>query len=52
MHRFEEAMKKIRLLSTQELKIYKRISEFGRPEVGIRGLRSRDAGIPSSSAIT
>jgi transitional endoplasmic reticulum ATPase len=55
MHHFEEAMKKIRPLSTQELKTYKRISEeFGRPEIGIRGRNSRDtrdADI-SSSAIT
>ena len=52
---FEEAMKKIRPLSTQELKMYERISEeFGRPEIGIRGRSSRgtsDADI-SSSAIT
>jgi transitional endoplasmic reticulum ATPase len=55
MHHFEEAMKKIRPLSTQELKMYERISEeFGRPEIGIRGRSSsdtRDADI-SSSAIT
>src|SRR5918911_1086659 len=43
MHHFEEAMKKIRPLSTQELKMYKRISEeFGGPEIGIRGRNSRD----------
>src|ERR687884_407424 len=43
MHHFEEAMKKIRPLSTQELKMYKRISEeFGRPEIGIRGRGSMD----------
>jgi transitional endoplasmic reticulum ATPase len=56
MYHFEEAMKKIRPLSTQELKMYKRISEeFGRPEIGTRGRSSRDtsdAGISSSSAIT
>jgi transitional endoplasmic reticulum ATPase len=34
MRHFEEAMKKIRPLSTQELNIYKRISEqFGKPEL-------------------
>src|ERR687891_374404 len=34
MGHFEEAMKKIRPLSTQELNIYKRISEqFGKPEI-------------------
>ena len=33
MNHFEEAMKKIRPLSTQELDIYKRIAnEFGKPE--------------------
>src|SRR5215212_4467970 len=56
MNHFEEAMKKIRPLSTQELKMYKTISEqFGRPEVGTRGRGSSDisdADIPSSSAIT
>jgi transitional endoplasmic reticulum ATPase len=56
MHHFEEAMKKIRPLSTQELKMYERISEeFGRPEIGISGRRrsrdTRDTDI-SSSAIT
>ena len=35
MHHFEEAMKKVRPLSTQELKMYERISEqFGKPEIG------------------
>jgi len=56
MHHFEEAMKKIRPLSTQELKMYKTISEqFGRPEIGTRGRGSGDTGISpasSSSAIT
>jgi hypothetical protein len=34
----EEAMKKIRPLSTQELDMYKKISElFGKPEVSIGG---------------
>src|ERR671924_405814 len=43
MHHFEEAMKKIRPLSTQELKMYKRISEeFGRPEIGTRRRGSMD----------
>jgi transitional endoplasmic reticulum ATPase len=55
MRHFEEAMKKIRPLSTQELKMYKRISEeFGRPEIGTRRRTSgdiSDADI-SSSAIT
>jgi transitional endoplasmic reticulum ATPase len=39
MNHFEEAMKKIRPLSTQELNMYKRISEqFGKPEIAqIRG---------------
>jgi transitional endoplasmic reticulum ATPase len=52
MNHFEEAMKKIRPLSTQELKMYKTISEqFGRPEVGTRGRGSSDTGIsPSSSS--
>jgi transitional endoplasmic reticulum ATPase len=55
MHHFEEAMKKIRPLSTQELKMYKRISEeFGRPEIGTRGRSSMDTSNAdiSSSAIT
>src|SRR6187200_3023172 len=54
MHHFEEAMKKIRPLSTQELKMYKRISEeFGRPEIGTRGRSSMDTSNAdiSSSAI-
>jgi hypothetical protein len=34
MSRFEEAMKKIRPLSKQELNIYKRIAdEFGKPQL-------------------
>jgi len=37
MHHFEEAMKKIRPLTTQELNMYKNISEqFGRPENAAR----------------
>jgi hypothetical protein len=37
MKHFEEAMKKIRPLSNQELSMYKNISEqFGRPEIGGR----------------
>jgi transitional endoplasmic reticulum ATPase len=57
MHHFEEAMKKVRPLSTQELKMYERISEeFGRPEIGTRRRRSSsdisDTDIPPSSAIT
>ena len=53
MRHFEEAMKKIRPLSTQELNMYKRVSEeFGRPEIATRGRSGMDtsaAGIPSSS---
>jgi transitional endoplasmic reticulum ATPase len=53
MRHFEEAMKKIRPLSTQELNMYKRVSEeFGRPEIATRGrsgMDTSDAGIPSSS---
>ena len=38
MKHFEEAMKKIRPLSTQELDMYKKISElFGKPEIGTGG---------------
>jgi transitional endoplasmic reticulum ATPase len=41
LRHFEEAMKKIRPLSTQELNMYKRISEqFGRPEIAGRAGRS------------
>ncbi len=41
MRHFEEAMEKIRPLSTQELNMYKRISEqFGRPEIAGRAGRS------------
>jgi transitional endoplasmic reticulum ATPase len=37
MKHFEEAMKKIRPLSNQELSMYKNISEqFGRPEIDSR----------------
>ena len=37
MRHFEEAMKKIRPLSTQELNMYRRISEqFGRPEIATK----------------
>jgi transitional endoplasmic reticulum ATPase len=36
MKHFEEAVKKIRPLSTQELNMYKGISEqFGQPNVGV-----------------
>ena len=52
MRHFEEAMKKIRPLSTQELNMYKRVSEeFGRPEIATRGrsgMNTSDAGIPPS----
>lgn len=41
LRHFEEAMEKIRPLSTQELNMYKRISEqFGRPEIAGRAGRS------------
>ncbi len=44
MRHFEEAMKKIRPLSTQELNMYKRISEqFGKPEIATRGLDRNEA---------
>ncbi|MGA7900448.1 MAG: hypothetical protein WCA39_16480 [Nitrososphaeraceae archaeon] len=34
MHHFEEAIKKIRPLSSQELNVYKKISDqFGRPDI-------------------
>jgi len=37
MHHFEEAMKKIRPLSAQEIGMYKNISEqFGRPEIAAK----------------
>jgi transitional endoplasmic reticulum ATPase len=44
LRHFEEAMEKIRPLSTQELNMYKRISEqFGRPEIaGRAGRTGRD----------
>src|ERR671938_451371 len=55
MHNFEEAMKKVRPLSTQELKMYERISEeFERPKIGTMRRRSSsditDTDIPPSSA--
>jgi transitional endoplasmic reticulum ATPase len=51
MNHFEEAMKKVRPLSTQELKMYERMSEeFGRPEIGTMGRRSSDTGVSSSSS--
>ena len=53
MRHFEEAMKKIRPLSTQELNMYQRISEqFGRPDLGARWRTDRettDKDIPSSA---
>jgi transitional endoplasmic reticulum ATPase len=61
MRHFEEAMKKIRPLSTQELNIYKRISEqFGKPELasstgegaGMSMERGRGEGGTADSAIT
>jgi transitional endoplasmic reticulum ATPase len=54
MHHFEEAMKKIRPLSTQELSMYERISEqFRKPDIVGKRRNDRDgeAGL-SSSAIT
>jgi transitional endoplasmic reticulum ATPase len=53
MHHFEEAMKKIRPLSSQELSMYKRISEqFGKPEITARtsgGREMGDGGMPPSA---
>lgn len=44
LQEFEEAMKKIRPLSSQELTMYKRISEeFGKPEIGAKRRGSKDA---------
>jgi len=52
MRHFEEAMKKVRPLSTQELNMYKRISEqFGKPQISTRGRDRNEADI-SSSAIS
>jgi transitional endoplasmic reticulum ATPase len=46
MQEFEEAMKKIRPLSSQELTMYKRISEeFGKPEIGTNRRGSKDADV-------
>ncbi len=46
MQEFEEAMKKIRPLSSQELTMYKRISEeFGNPEIGAKRKGSKDANV-------
>jgi hypothetical protein len=45
MRHFEEAMKKIRPLSMQELDMYKKISEqFGKPEISGRGGLSSGSG--------
>ena len=58
MRHFEEAMKKIRPLSTQELNIYKRISEqFGKPELasstgGGAGMSMERGGGTTDSAAT
>ncbi|MGB8934403.1 MAG: AAA family ATPase, partial [Candidatus Nitrosopolaris sp.] len=53
LRHFEEAIKKIRPLSTQELNMYKRISEqFGRPDITPRWRGDRntsDTGLPSSA---
>jgi transitional endoplasmic reticulum ATPase len=50
MRHFEEAMKKIRPLSTQELNMYKTISEqFGKPEIMNRNVGSdADANSPTT----
>lgn len=46
LQEFEEAMKKIRPLSSQELTMYKRISEeFGKPEIGAKRRGSKDADV-------
>src|SRR6188472_3727989 len=46
MQEFEEAMKKIRPLSSQELTMYKRISEeFGKPEIGAKRRGAKDADV-------
>ncbi|HEY7572925.1 MAG TPA: CDC48 family AAA ATPase [Nitrososphaeraceae archaeon] len=46
MQEFEEAMKKIRPLSSQELTMYKRISEeFGKPEIGAKRRGSKDSDV-------
>ncbi|HEY7080979.1 MAG TPA: CDC48 family AAA ATPase [Nitrososphaeraceae archaeon] len=46
MQEFEDAMKKIRPLSSQELTMYKRISEeFGKPEIGAKRRSSKDADV-------
>ena len=49
MRHFEEAMKKIRPLSMQELDMYKKISEqFGKPEISASGSGTNEAGMPPS----
>ncbi len=46
MQEFEDAMKKIRPLSSQELTMYKRISEeFGKPEIGAKRRGSNDSDV-------
>jgi transitional endoplasmic reticulum ATPase len=46
MQEFEDAMKKIRPLSSQELTMYKRISEeFGKPEIGAKRRGSKDSDV-------
>jgi transitional endoplasmic reticulum ATPase len=46
MQEFEEAMRKIRPLSSQELTMYKRISEeFGKPEIGAKRRGSKDGDV-------
>jgi len=50
MRHFEEAMKKIRPLSTQELNMYKKISEqFGRPDTEWKSEMERDKNIHKST---
>jgi transitional endoplasmic reticulum ATPase len=46
MQEFEDAMKKIRPLSSQELTMYKRISEeFGKPDIGAKRRGSKDSDV-------
>ena len=52
MRHFEEAMKKIRPLSTQELNMYEKISDqFGKPDIAGRRRTDREGrtGLPSSA---
>jgi flagellar biosynthesis chaperone FliJ len=52
MRHFEEAMKKIRPLSTQELNMCEKISDqFGKPDIAgrRRSNRESESGLPSSA---